>query len=189
MRFKAGDHICQLYSTIDELAPLVAEYMAEGLRQNERCWYVASGSEEAAVRAALRSVGVDVDAHVARGALRLVAAADAYLVRGRFDPETTVDVFNDAIEESLVAGFDGFRAAAEMSWALDADGTVERLMTYEALLRSLFSTCRVVGLCLYNRQAMPLHVIDGALATHPIVGLNGQYCANAYYDASVRTNG
>ncbi len=47
-------------------------------------------------------------------------------------------VFSDAIEEALSEGFTGFRAAANMSWALDLEGGTERLITYEALLRSLF---------------------------------------------------
>ena len=38
---------------------------------------------------------------------------------------------------------------------------------------------------LYDRHRMPLNVIDGALATHPIVRARGGYIANEFYDASV----
>jgi hypothetical protein len=34
-----------------------------------------------------------------------------------------------------------------------------RLIEYEALLKSLFANCRAIGLCLYNREQMPLAVI------------------------------
>jgi hypothetical protein len=74
-----------------------------------------------------------------------------------------------------------------MSWALDLDGGPERLITYEALLRSLFSTARATGLCLYDRARMPLAVIDGALATHPVVHVQGVYARNAFYDAGVQS--
>ena len=65
-----------------------------------------------------------------------------------FDPEQTMRVFSNAIEESLNDGFKGFRAAAEMSWALDIDNGGELLVVYEALLRVLFSTARAIGLCM-----------------------------------------
>jgi chemotaxis family two-component system sensor kinase Cph1 len=185
MAFECGDHICLLYSNIRELANTVGEFLADGLAKGERCWYVASGTEERDVRAALRRAAVDVETYIARGALRLIPAREAYLVHGQFDPEATMRVFNDAIEQSLADGFTGFRAAAEMSWALDPNGGVDRLITYEALLRTLFANCRVVGLCLYNRRNMPLAVIDGALSTHPVVGTNGSFRSNPFYDDNV----
>jgi hypothetical protein len=39
-------------------------------------------------------------------------------VHGEFNPEATVATFNDAIEAALKDGFNGFRAVANMSWAL-----------------------------------------------------------------------
>ena len=113
----------------------------------------------------------------------------AYTVRGTFDPEETMVVFSHAIEQALADGFKGFRAAANMSWALDLDDGPERLITYEALLRSLFSSAKATGLCLYDRTRMPLTVIDGALATHPLIHADGAYATNEFYDASVRSLG
>ena len=40
----------------------------------------------------------------------------------------------------------------------------------------------VIGLCLYDRRRMPLKVIGGALATHPVAGSRGHYSANPFYD-------
>ena len=45
MRAKRGDHICAIYSTDAELAQIAARFLADGLRNRERCWYVASGGE------------------------------------------------------------------------------------------------------------------------------------------------
>jgi hypothetical protein len=62
-----------------------------------------------------------------------------------------------------------------MSWALDCEDRAEQVIVYEALLKSLFATCRATGLCLYDRHRMPLAVINGALATRPVVGTNGHH--------------
>ena len=185
MDFKRGDHICALYSATPELAREVADFLSEGLRSGQRCWYVGAGHEMASVRAALRTFGIDLAAETARGALKLMSGEGAYVVRGRFDAEVTLQVFNDAIEQAYTDGFTGFRAAAEMSWALECEDGAHQVILYEALLKSLFATCRAIGLYLYDRKRMPHAIINGALATHPIAGANGHYGVNPFYDPAV----
>jgi hypothetical protein len=181
-----GDHVCAIYGSDDELADIVAEFLAEGLRKSERCWYLPASDDPAAVRAGLKAREIDTTRAEDRGALNVLSSNAAYSVRGDFDPEETLVVFSNAIEQALTDGFNGFRAAANMSWALDLEEGPERLITYEALLRSLFSSAPATGLCLYDRTRMPLAVIDGALCTHPVVGLRGSYAPNAFYDAGVQ---
>jgi two-component system, chemotaxis family, sensor kinase Cph1 len=182
MPFHHGDHVCAIYSTTAELARQVASFLAEGLRSRERCWYVAAGDETDAVRSALRKLGIDVKAETRRDALKLVSGDGAYTIHGTFNPEGTIRIFNDLIEQAYTDGFAGFRAAANMSWALEADDAAHQVIAYEALLKSLFASCRAIGLCLYNRKRMPLAVINGALATHPVAGSQGHYRPNPFYD-------
>ena len=187
MLLNPGDHICAIYADDAELARIVGDFLAEGLRKSERCWYLPAADDPTGVRSALTSSRIDTASAERRGALSILPANGAYGADGNFDPVRTMDVFNDAIEQALADGFTGFRAAANMSWALDLDDGPELLLTYEALLRSLFSTARATGLCLYDRGRMPLDVIDGALSTHPVVRANGAYAPNAFYDPSVRS--
>jgi hypothetical protein len=182
MPFKRGDHICAIYSTTEELTQDVASFLAEGLRSHERCWYVGEGAEIKAIRTALRKLKIDVAAATKRGALQLISGDAAYIVHGAFHPEATIQIFNDAIEQAYADGFTGFRAAAEMSWALNCADGAHQVIVYEALLKSLFASCRAIGLCLYDRKRMPLDVINGALCTHPVVGAHGHYGANPFYD-------
>jgi hypothetical protein len=74
-----------------------------------------------------------------------------------------------------------------MSWALCLQNGAERVIEYEALLRSLFSSARAIGLCLYDRNRMPAGVIDGALPTHPVVHSRAVFTTNPFYDATVRS--
>jgi hypothetical protein len=182
-----GDHVCAIYASEAELAETAGEFLADGLRRSERCWYLPAADEAGAVRAAIDKRRVDTTGAMARGALRILSSDAAYAVRGDFEPEETLSVFSGAIEDALSDGFNGFRAAANMSWALALANGLEKVVTYEALLRSLFASARAIGLCLYDRQRMPLAVIDGALATHPIVRCHGSYHDNAFYDAGVQS--
>ena len=168
---------------------MVAPYLAEGLRRGERCWFLPAQDGVAGVRQALTEHGVDVEGEVGRGALVFADSTAAYAARGNFDPEETLAVFGAAIEEALNDGFSGFRAAAEMSWVMEAEGGEERIVTYEALLKSLFANGHATGMCLYDRNRMPLNVIAGALATHPIArAAKTGYRLNPFYDAAVTTS-
>jgi chemotaxis family two-component system sensor kinase Cph1 len=180
--FQPGDHVCGIYSTTNELIAVTTAFLSEGLARRERCWYVARGRERYAIADALRKRHVNVEECLRSGALRFAAGTDAYLQHGRFDPERTLDVFNDAIDQASHDGWTGFRAAAEMSWALGVPYGTERVIAYEALLKSLFRSARATGLCLYPRRRMPLRVLNGALITHPIVGTGSSFQVNRFYE-------
>ena len=184
MTLQRGDHICSVYESDEQLVSTVATFLADGLARKERCWYVPSGNETDAVRAELARRQIDVAAESRRSALLLLDSSDTY-VHGGFDPEQTMRVFSDAIEQALTDGFSGFRAAADMSWALRVGQGSELLIAYEALLRMLFSTSPATGLCLYDRRTMPLQVVNGALLTHPVVEQAGGFHRNDAYDPTV----
>jgi hypothetical protein len=57
-----------------------------------------------------------------------------------------------------------------------------QVIVYEALLKSLFASCRAIGFCLYDRKRMLLEVLNGALLNHSIAGAHGHYSANQFYD-------
>src|SRR5688572_1267194 len=96
--FKPGEYICAIYSGAQELAQLASQFICDGLRKRERCWYVAAADEGAAVCAALRRRGVKFNGEVRRGSVAILSGSDAYVVHGEFNPESTVDTFNNAIE-------------------------------------------------------------------------------------------
>ena len=181
-----GDHVCAIYSGTAELAQIASDFVVQGLKKQERCWYVASGNEGLAVIAALQKRGVNVHAARRRNALDVLDGTAAYIVHGEFNPERTVETFSDAIEAALKEGFNGFRAVADMTWALSLKNGAQRVIAYEALLRSLFATSTATGLCLYDRDRMPLGVLNGALVTHPIAGVHGRFRTNPYYSAEAK---
>ena len=136
MRLQPGDHICSVYESDEQLVSTAAAFLADGLTRNEHCWYVPSADETGAIRAAMEHRGVDVAAQSRRSALHLFDSNDTY-IRGGFDPEQTMRVFSEAIEQALTDGFNGLRAAADMSWALTVGGTCRQNDLYDPTVAEL----------------------------------------------------
>ena len=95
-------------------------------------------------------------------------------------------IFSDAITQARLDGFRGLRVAADVSWASSIDSGTERLIAYEAHAQAGFFAAPVIGLCLYHRRRLPLHVLNGALLTHPLTtAARGHAMANPFYDGEV----
>jgi hypothetical protein len=177
-----GDHACVIYSTAPELIAIVVGYLHDGLRAGEQCWYAAaSASELSEVRTGLQAKQVAVAEAEERGSLRLATNDEVYLADGAFHPERVLQQLKDAIPLAVHDGFTALRVAGEMSWALEAKPGTHRVIEYEGCVETLLRASTALALCLYHRRRMPAELLDGALAKHPLAGVNGRPRPNAFY--------
>jgi hypothetical protein len=103
--FQQGQHVCCLYHSMEEQRDVAVAYVAEGLRKNERCLYVADDDPALdRFRERLSVAGADGLAAESAGALLLQTHAEAHLIGGRFDTERMLSMLNTAVEDALNAG-------------------------------------------------------------------------------------
>jgi hypothetical protein len=177
--YRQREHICVLYDSPEEQRSIAAEYLADGLRQGQRCFYVAESVEALhQFHHALRSAGIDVEQYVQSGALVEATHAEAHLAGGRFDSERMLASLNQAVESALNDGFAGLRTCGDMSWLLaDAPGS-HQVVEYEALLNQFFQSIHGCGMCQYDRRRIPAPLLDHALATHSSTVIDGVHKPN-----------
>lgn len=82
--------------------------------------------------------------------------------------------------QAAAVGYSGLRTAGEMSWALDAGISLERVMEYEAQLSGFFATNPVVLLCHYDRGRFTAEAVQSALRTHPAVVAGSDVLGNPF---------
>ena len=180
--YKQGQHICSLYDTEDEQVTTAAQYIGDGLRQGERCLYVADGRDGfERFRQALADAGIDAVEAARSGALLEIPHAKAHLSGGRFDCERMLRMLNEAVEQALNGGFKGLRTCGDMSWMLQEPAGHDRVQEYEMLLNEFFRQLRACGMCQYDRRLFRLNVIEDALTTHSSMVLDGRHQPSPLY--------
>ena len=182
---ESNDHLASIYERRTDQFAAVVPFIERGLERGEHCLYVADDNSKDAVLDALREGGIDVDAARESGALSIHTKADTYLRTGEFDREAMLEFWREQLADARADAdgeeYAGVRAAAEMTWALDEELDLERLVAYEALLNDLYEGEDYVVLCQYNRERFPADVLSDVIRTHPLVVVDGTVCQNFYY--------
>lgn len=168
-----GDHAAFFFRNNAERLSFVIPYMLNGLRNNERCVYIAEKNTVPHILAEFRWAGLDVNPATASGALSVVTKHDAYLRHGIFEPERMIADLDREVAGALASGYSGLRVTGEMSWALDLPFALSRLCEYEDELGRRWPT-QLGGLCQYDESRFPAHVVDEMAANHCVVVRDGK---------------
>ncbi|SDJ52790.1 MEDS domain-containing protein [Natronorubrum texcoconense] len=175
-----NDHFALIYESSDDQFAAVAPFIRQGIERGEHCLYVVDENDVADVEAALRDRGVDVDAALESGALAFETTQSTYLRDDQFDADEMISVYEEVIRETTEE-YEAFRLAADMSWILEADVSVEECMTYESKVNELFDEEDAVAVCQYDREAFPQEVLCDVVRVHPHLIYDNTVCHNFYY--------
>ncbi|WP_306056345.1 MEDS domain-containing protein [Natronococcus wangiae] len=179
---EGNDHLASIYESQEEQFETVVPFIKEGLERGERCLYVADDNTTEKILDAFREGGIDVETARESRDLSIVTKSDTYLRTGEFDQEAMLEFWQEMLAEARdEEGYEGVRAAAEMTWALNEEKDLDRLVQYEAMLNTIYSGDDYVVLCQYNRERFPAEVISDVIRTHPLVVYDGRVCQNFYY--------
>jgi len=183
--FRQGDHICVLYENKEEQIRIAAAFIADGLRRGERSAYSAdSATALHCFRHALGEAGIDVPYEEERRSLILVTKDMAHVAGGKFDPSVVLKGLNASVESALDDGYIGLRVCGDMAWLLDGVPGSSQVVAYEAACTEFFRNVRALGMCQYDRKRLSALELNGALATHPSIFMDGRHTANPYHAPS-----
>ena len=168
IQFKRGDHICLFYRDEQSLVETLARYLADGLKNGERCFCAQKPQIVPRLFSALDQQGIDIAAECKGGALEIHKEEEVYFPRGRFERMAMMAMLERSIDESLARGFTGFRSAGEMSWAVDPrrgdpDVLCDQLIGYEEMVQASYPSKAAIGICQYAVREFPKPVLDRVL--------------------------
>jgi signal transduction histidine kinase len=149
-----GTHLCQFYSTSEELADTLVPYFAAGLQQDEFCvWVTSDPSGVEGAKAGLRKAAPHLGRRIDVQQIEVWDSRDWYLHGGHFDADRVFGQWLAKEERALAFGYKGVRLTGDMTWIEKEDWP--DFMVYEAEVNRVFRQHRMIGLCSYplNRCA------------------------------------
>jgi PAS domain S-box-containing protein len=178
---KPHDHLCLIYEREEEWRAAVVPFMAAGLRQGEKCFYVTDAHTAEQVRDYLREQVDDLDARETSGQFSIFQETEAYTREGSFDPDRMISLLISETEKAVSEGYPALRVTGEMTWALRGQPGSERLIEYESKLNRFFPNYPCLAICQYDRGRFPAETIKGIIMTHPLVIYGFRVQPNPFY--------
>jgi len=179
---RAGDHVCPIYATRDEQLRAVVPFLQAALGSRQQGLLFADGSTAEAVLEALQEAGVDANAELRRGALRLVTSREAFVRNDHFDPDAMLAFQRTTAEQATDRGFVRLRIVSEMKWVLGPDIGRQAFFEFEHRLNDFTSASGTIVICQYERRSTSAAVIHEVLRTHPLAVIGDHLHDNPYFD-------
>ena len=151
------EHVAILYRDRAEAFSAVS-FLAEGLKGNDLCVYLAPDDYQAEMLSRLREMPVEVDRHARDGCLRLWRGLDTFQAL----QEWTQAVFADAERTAAPA----LRWLEEGLWATPTGFPMHHFFEFHALLNYQVKHYPSVALCQYDLERIPAHHLLTAISVH-----------------------
>jgi hypothetical protein len=151
------EHVAILYRGGAE-AFRVASFLAEGLKGNDLCIYLAPDDYQTEMLSRLRSLPVEVDRHMRDGSLRLHHGLNTFQELQAW----TKAVFGDAER----AGVPSLRWLEEGLWPARLGFPMPQFFEFHALLNYQVKHYPSVALCQYDLEQIATHHLFTAIAVH-----------------------
>ena len=176
-------HVCLHHQGRDELWRLFRPHVLEHLRRSAPMLYVHEAGARDDVVARLHAEGFDAEQLAARGLLRLLVPAEAYLRTGSFSAARMIDFMESAILDARAMGHESMLISGEMTWYLSGAEGIAEMIPYEAGLNELLRRYpNVTIVCHYDMARLPGSVSLGAICAHTHVQLPDRIAPGFYRD-------
>jgi len=176
-------HYCLIYDDMACYRKAALRFIQQGLENNEKCVMATDAYSHDSIVADFEEKGLKAGEYIENGRLVLLDVTESYSASSGFDPDHTVRIWQNLIDQAVSQGFNGLRAAGEATFAMEDTVSGENLICYENLInRDLFPYYPFTSLCVYDKNRYPAHIIKAAITAHPNLIYNDRwYDRNIYY--------
>jgi hypothetical protein len=168
-QLKTSNHVILVYDSPEAKRDVLFSYLKMGLENGEAGIYLARDETPNEIRKAIRQFDRKMEKYEETGALRILGYEDIYIINGKFNPETTINLWKKLQDESKAKGFPVMRVTGETACFLKHNLT-EELLNYE---RQLHRTLElpVIAICAYdakmlNKKRDPINLYTELVRMH-----------------------
>lgn len=168
-----GDHIAHFYRGSNQRFNVLGPYVAEGLRNGDKCVVIASPDVAAQLCEWLTAQGLNAD--------EACEAMQLLLHQGEATIGDMRSMVNRIESESLKAGHKFVRWAGDMGWALAGKFSVSEMLRWEAAYDQYSVGWQMFALCQYDLTQFGGDVIVDALRSHPFCIMEEAVVSNPFH--------
>jgi DcmR-like sensory protein len=156
------DHLCWAYDDPAVFRDRAVEFVTRAVADGYRVIYAA---DDEFARAHLAGFEAIQEA-VRRGAVRIDSLAQRYTSGEVIDAERQVEVYAEATESALAAGYAGLRVVADVTRLVGSPEHLDAFARYESLADRYMAGQAFSALCAYNRTELGEGVIAQVACLH-----------------------
>jgi hypothetical protein len=145
--FDAGTHIIYFYDTQESKRNLLFSHLRYG-QNSQGLAYVCSEESPNQIREEMSAFGLDTKSVRGNNKLTIANYDDVYIVNGKVSIPDIIGRFSKMVDTYKDRGYNGLRAAAEMSCFFN-HGMIDDLVAYENALHKRLSF-NAEGICAFN---------------------------------------
>jgi hypothetical protein len=167
-RIPYGLHACHFYPDRERLVEALVPYFLAGLRNNERClWIAAPPLPAIEARRALEAASDGVGAAFESGAIRILDFDQWYAGNAGLNGMDVVRFWLAEEEKALADGYQGLRITGNTSFLQPGDWAT--FMEYEQAVSEHFRGRRIVALCSYTLQGRSPREVGEVMHSHECI--------------------
>jgi signal transduction histidine kinase len=160
-----GTHLCEFYSTREELTDTLVPYFAAGLQHHEFClWVTSDPSGVKGAQTRLIEKAPYFDRYLRMEQIEIWDYHEWYLRGGHFDADRVFGKLAEREERALRLGYQGLRITGEIAWLDERDWG--DFMAYEAEVNRVLPQHRMIGLCTYPLERCTAHGVLEVVHNH-----------------------
>src|SRR5262245_49675334 len=163
-----GDHACLTFTDPEERLDIVAAFVRDGLKADERVICLTEAIAEGDLLTELSRRGLEVTGAAGGGRLTVAAAAQMFLPDGTFAATRMLDELRSEIDRARHDGYHGLRITSDMCWALRPAQGISELMEYESRFARLLAEQQATSVCQYDRQCFDTVTLATVVDTHAL---------------------
>jgi AraC-like DNA-binding protein len=182
--FATRPHACAFFSSPGEQDRVLAGFVGEGIERGHQVIHTVPPTCCPVHEARLAAAGVELGPAREDGRFKMQDWNVSHLPDGHFEPQRTLDFFQDQAREALARGFPQARFVTHMEWALEGTPVVDGLLEYEARSNEAWMRQRKriqAVICVYDTSRFGADFLVDVMRTHPFTIVDGRVQENPYF--------
>jgi len=146
------NHLMFLYDSPEAKHKVLFNYFKVGLDNGEAGVYVTTDEKPSQIREAMKRFGIKVEKYEETGALRIFGYEDIYIIDGKFNIDTTMNLWKKLCNEASKRGFRGLRVTGEVA-CFFKHNLIRELIECEKELHRVLDI-PMTAICAYNSNTL-----------------------------------